>query len=117
VPEQNDCLFCKFVSGEIRPDLVYQDDAVTAFRDINPQAPVHVLLVPNEHIASLNDLRPQHDPLVGRLLRAAADIAAQEGVGQTGYRLLSNCGRDGGQVVPHLHFHLLGGREMGWPPG
>ena len=113
----SDCLFCKFVSGEIRPDLIYQDDAVTAFRDINPQAPVHVLLVPNEHIASLNDLRPPHDALVGRLLRAAADIAAREGIAETGYRLLSNCGRDGGQVVLHLHLHLMGGREMGWPPG
>ena len=112
-----DCLFCKMVRGEIKPDLVHQDDAVTAFRDINPQAPKHVLLIPNEHVASTNDLRPEHDAIVGRLVRTAAEIAAKEGIGRSGYRLLTNCGREGGQVVQHLHFHLVGGRQMGWPPG
>ena len=112
-----DCLFCKIARGEIKTDLVHQDGAVTAFRDINPQAPKHVLLVPNEHIVSTNDLQPEHDAVVGRLVRAAAEVAAREGIGQSGYRLLTNCGPDAGQLVQHLHFHLIGGRKMGWPPG
>ena len=112
-----DCLFCKIVRGEIQTELVHQDDAVTAFRDINPQAPTHILLVPNEHVASTNELRPEHDATVGRLVRMAAEIADKEGIGQSGYRLLTNCGRNAHQMVMHLHFHLIGGRAMGWPPG
>ena len=112
-----DCLFCKIVRGEIQTELVHQDDAVTAFRDINPQAPTHVLLVPNEHVVSTNDLRPEHDALIGRLVRTAAEVADKEGSGQSGYRLLANCGPHAGQLVKHLHFHLVGGRQMGWPPG
>jgi histidine triad (HIT) family protein len=113
----NDCLFCNIVAGGTEAALVHQDDAVTAFRDINPQAPVHLLLIPNQHVATLNDLRPEHDALLGRLVRTAADLAAREGIAESGYRLLSNCGRDGGQVIMHLHVHLVGGRELAWPPG
>jgi histidine triad (HIT) family protein len=112
-----DCLFCKIVRGEIPASLVHQDEAVTVFRDINPQAPAHLLLVPNEHIPSTNELRPEHDALVGRLVRTVASVARQEGIAESGYRLLTNCGRDGGQLVMHLHFHLVGGRQLGWPPG
>lgn len=115
--DPGDCLFCKMVRGEIKPDLVHQDDAVTAFRDINPQAPVHVLVIPNQHVNSVNTLEPEHDALIGRLIRTVAEIAARESIADSGYRLLTNCGRDGGQVVMHLHFHLVGGRRMGWPPG
>jgi histidine triad (HIT) family protein len=113
----NGCLFCNIVAGGTEAVLVHQDDAITAFRDINPQAPVHLLLIPNQHVATLNDLRPEHDALLGRLVRTAAELAAREGIAENGYRLLSNCGRDGGQVVMHLHVHLLGGRELAWPPG
>ncbi len=112
-----DCLFCKIVRGEIPGDVVHRDDAITAFRDINPQASTHLLIVPNEHVVGTNDLTPEHDQLVGRLIRTAAQIAAREGVGESGYRLTVNCGPDAGQLVKHLHFHLLGGRKMGWPPG
>jgi len=112
-----DCLFCKIASGEIPADVVHRDTQVTAFRDINPHAPVHVLRVPNQHIESISALRPQHDALMGSVLRAAAQVAAAEGIDQSGYRLLSNTGRQGGQVVMHLHVHLLGGRQMRWPPG
>jgi len=113
----NDCLFCKIVAGLIPASPVYQDDAVTAFRDINAQAPIHILLVPNQHLASTNDLQPEHDALVGRLVRTAASLAEGEGIHHSGYRLVTNCGREGRQAVMHLHFHLLGGRHLGWPPG
>jgi histidine triad (HIT) family protein len=113
----NDCLFCKIVRGDIKGDLVFQDETITAFRDINPQAPVHVLLVPNEHIASTSELRPEHDALIGRLVRTAGQIAEREGVAARGYRLVTNSGPDSGQTVQHLHLHLLGGRRQGWPPG
>ena len=112
-----DCLFCKMVSGAIAPDKVYEDDQVLAFRDINPQAPLHVLVVPKEHIATLNDLDDGHLPLVGRMVQAAAKVAAQEGVEDSGYRTIMNCNADGGQTVFHIHLHLLGGRRMHWPPG
>lgn len=114
--EAASCLFCKIVRGEIGSPI-YQGEGITAFRDINPQAPVHVLLVPDEHIASVDALRPEHDQLTGRLVRTAAEVARREGIAESGYRLLTNCGPHGGQVVMHLHLHLVGGREMGWPPG
>jgi histidine triad (HIT) family protein len=113
----NDCLFCKIAAGLIPTDRVYQDEVVTAFRDINAQAPSHILLVPNEHLASTNELQPEHDALVGRLVRTAAMMADREGIRESGYRLVTNCGREGGQAVMHLHFHLLGGRQLSWPPG
>lgn len=113
----SDCLFCKMVSGEIPPDKVYEDDEVLGFRDINPQAPVHVLVIPKEHIATLNDLDDAHRSLVGRMVQAAAKIAAQEGVDTSGYRTVLNCNADAGQSVFHIHLHLLAGRQMHWPPG
>lgn len=112
-----DCLFCKMVSGEIQPDVVYEDDEVLAFRDVNPQAPVHVLVIPKRHIATTNDLQPEDAALVGKLSLTAKEIAAKEGIDERGYRTLINCNREAGQSVFHLHLHVLGGRAMGWPPG
>ncbi len=114
---QTDCLFCKIVAGEVRGDVVYRDEQATAFRDINPQMPVHVLVVPNRHISNTEELEPQHDQVVGALIRTAREVARQEGVAESGYRLVVNTGRDALNSVPHLHVHLLGGRRMGWPPG
>ncbi|BAU49876.1 zinc-binding protein [Sulfurifustis variabilis] len=111
------CLFCRMVSGEIRPDVVYQDDEVLAFRDINPQAPVHVLVIPKRHISTLNDLEPGDATLVGKLFLAAQRVARQGGVAESGYRTVMNCNADAGQSVFHLHLHVLGGRVMAWPPG
>ncbi|HHH35922.1 MAG TPA: histidine triad nucleotide-binding protein [Gammaproteobacteria bacterium] len=113
----SDCLFCKMVSGEIQPDVVYEDEAVLAFRDINPQAPTHVLVVPREHIATINDLDEAHASLVGRLYLAAREVARLEGIAGRGYRTVMNCNAEAGQTVFHLHLHVLGGRPMGWPPG
>lgn len=113
----SDCIFCKIASGEIPADLIYEDDLVVGFRDLNPQAPTHVLLIPRKHIATLNDLQPEDEAIVGRLYTAAAKVAAQEGIAEQGYRTLINCNDDGGQTVFHLHLHLLGGRRMSWPPG
>ena len=112
-----ECLFCKMVAGEIQPDVLYQDDDVLAFRDINPQAPFHALIVPKRHIATLNDLGEEDAELMGRLLLAAKRVAADAGIAEAGYRTLINCNAEGGQVVFHIHLHLLGGRPMGWPPG
>ncbi len=113
----DDCLFCKMISGEIKPDVLYEDDAVLAFRDINPQAPFHALIVPKRHISTLNDLQPEDAELMGRLHLAAKAVAAEAGIAEAGYRTLINCNEEGGQVVFHIHLHLLGGRRMGWPPG
>lgn len=111
------CLFCKIVAGDAPARVVYRDDHLTAFRDINPQAPVHVLLVPNRHIASIASLSETDDALAGRLLRLAGELARQEGIAESGYRVVANTGRDSGQSVAHLHLHLLGGRRLRWPPG
>ena len=113
----DECLFCRIVGGAIPATIVYQDDQVTAFRDIQPRAPVHVLVVPNQHVASTNDLEDGHDEIAGRLLRAARLIAEQEGVAESGYRLVVNTGPDAMQSVAHIHVHVLGGRHLGWPPG
>ncbi len=110
-----DCLFCKMVSGEIKPDTVYEDHKVLGFRDIHPQAPVHILIIPKIHIATLNEL--DDAGLAGHLLLTAAKLAAQEGLAEDGYRTVINCNEHGGQAVYHLHLHLLGGRSMRWPPG
>lgn len=112
-----DCLFCKMVQGEIEPDKVYETETLLAFRDINPQAPSHVLVIPRQHIATLNDLEPGHAGLVGEMVLAAKEIAAREGYQERGYRIVMNCNRDGGQAVFHIHLHVLGGRHMQWPPG
>jgi len=110
-----DCLFCRIVRKEIPATLVHESDDCIAFRDIDPRAPVHILVVPREHVSSLNDVR---DPtIVGRLAVVAADIAREEGIAESGYRVVVNTNRDGGQTVSYLHLHLLGGRRLTWPPG
>jgi len=113
----DDCLFCRIAAGTIPATIVHSDDEVVAFRDINPQAPTHVLVVPREHIVSAAELTPAQDHLWGRLLHVAHSIADDEGQTDAGYRLVTNVGRNGGQTVPHLHLHLLAGRRMTWPPG
>jgi len=112
-----DCLFCKIIAREIPASIVYEDDRVIAFNDINPQAPTHVLLVPKRHIASLNELSPDDDALVGELVRRAAALASERRVSSSGFRTVFNTNRDAGQTVFHIHLHLLGGRAMHWPPG
>ncbi|MCB1864135.1 MAG: histidine triad nucleotide-binding protein [Chromatiales bacterium] len=111
------CLFCKIVAGSLGGPPLYQDEWVTAFRDINPKAPTHILIVPNEHIATINDVEPRHAELVGRMVLAAQGIAADEGCAEPGYRLVFNVNADAGQTVFHIHLHLLAGRHLGWPPG
>ena len=112
-----DCLFCKMVAGEITPDIVYEDEQVLAFRDISPQAPVHVLVIPRRHVATLNELTSDDATLAGQLTLAAARVARQEGVADSGYRTVMNCNADGGQTVFHIHMHVLAGRPLDWPPG
>ena len=111
------CLFCRIVNREIPAAIVYEDDRVLAFNDINPQAPTHVLVIPKQHVASLNDLQPEHDGLVGELTRRAAAIAGERGIAAGGFRTVFNTNRDAGQTVFHIHLHLLGGRSLAWPPG
>ncbi len=112
-----ECLFCKIAAGDIPCDVVHEDDEMIAFRDISPQAPVHVLIIPRRHIASMTDLTDADVGLLGRLQVTAAGVAADLGLAESGYRCVINCGQDGCQSVPHLHVHLLGGRALGWPPG
>lgn len=113
----SDCLFCKIIAGQIPSNIVYQDDTVVAFKDINPQAPLHVLIVPRKHIASLNELSPEDEGLVGSLVRRAAALAKQGGYHEGGYRTVFNTNREAGQTVLHIHLHLLAGRPLSWPPG
>ena len=112
-----DCLFCKIIAGDIPSAKVYEDDKVYAFRDIEPQAPVHILIIPKEHIASANEITEENASIVGHIFAVAAKIAKDEGIADGGYRIVNNCGQDGGQTVGHLHFHMLGGRSLQWPPG
>jgi histidine triad (HIT) family protein len=112
-----DCLFCKIAAGEIPTQRIYEDDQVIAFSDINPQAPFHALVIPRQHIATLNDLKDGDSDLMGRLFLAAQAIADQEGFGAEGYRTVVNCNAGAGQTVFHIHVHLLAGRPLGWPPG
>jgi histidine triad (HIT) family protein len=112
-----DCLFCKIASRDIPASIVYEDDRVLAFEDIKPQAPTHVLVVPKQHIASLNDLSPDDDRIVGEMVRRAAAIAGDRGLSVRGFRTVFNTNGDAGQTVFHIHLHLIGGRRMGWPPG
>ena len=112
-----DCLFCNILAGDVPAEIIYESDTVIAFRDINPRAPMHVLIVPREHISTINDINTEHEAIVGSLFTAARDIAAQEGVAEEGYRAVMNCNSDGGQSVFHLHLHVLGGRMLTWPPG
>jgi histidine triad (HIT) family protein len=113
----SDTLFARIIRREIPADVVYEDEDILAFRDIHPQAPVHVLFIPKKPLASLDDLTPSDDLLAGRLLRAAAEYARREGLAEDGYRVVINCRGDGGQTVYHLHLHLLAGRRLAWPPG
>ncbi len=113
----NDCLFCKIVAGTIPAKVVHQDDDAVAIVDINPQAPTHLLVIPRKHIPTLNDLAPEDDVLVGRLHRLAARLAAERGIADQGWRTVFNTNRGAGQSVFHIHLHLLGGRQMAWPPG
>jgi histidine triad (HIT) family protein len=112
-----DCLFCKIIAGQIPGSIVYQDDRLVAFKDINPQAPTHVLVVPRRHIASLNELTAEDDGLVGEIVRRGAALAKAAGHGDRGYRTVFNTNADAGQTVFHIHLHVLGGRTMTWPPG
>lgn len=112
-----DCLFCRIVAGDVPAEVVHSDDDVVAFEDVNPQAPTHVLLVPREHVATVNDLGEAHEAMVGKLMRVAAGIAADRGLADRGYRLVMNCNAAAGQSVFHIHLHLLGGRNLSWPPG
>lgn len=112
-----DCLFCRIAAGEIPADVVQEGDDWVAFRDISPQAPTHILIIPREHMATLNDAGQDKAELLGRLFLAAKEIAADEGVAEDGYRTVLNCNAGAGQSVFHVHVHLLGGRAMGWPPG
>jgi histidine triad (HIT) family protein len=114
---EDNCIFCKIAAGDIPATIVHQDARVMAFEDVNPQAPHHVLVIPREHIESLDDVAKGDEGLIGHLFRVAAQIADQRGIGESGYRTVINTGPDAGQSVPHVHVHLLGGRPLGWPPG
>ncbi len=114
---QQDCLFCKIASEEMQADVVLSDEHVIAFRDINPQAPTHVLIIPRKHVSTINDLEDGDQALVGRLFLAAKRIAGDEGLSEKGYRVTMNCMEGAGQSVFHIHLHLLGGRRFSWPPG
>jgi histidine triad (HIT) family protein len=113
----SNCLFCRIIAREIPGTIVYEDDRIVAFRDVNPQAPMHVLVVPRRHVASLNDLAPGDDGLVGEMVRRAAAIAREHGHADRGFRTVFNCNAEAGQTVFHIHLHVLGGRTFGWPPG
>ena len=112
-----DCLFCRIVDGDIPAEIIYESDTALAFRDINPQAPTHVLVIPRRHISTIDDLQVEDQELVGSLFTAAKDVAQQEGLADGGYRTVMNCGEGAGQSVFHIHLHVLGGRLMNWPPG
>lgn len=110
-------IFSKIIAGDIPADVVHEDDRILAFRDINPQGPVHILIIPKEEIATVNDFDADQNELVGHMVTTAAEIARNQGIAEEGYRLVFNCNEDGGQEVEHVHLHLIGGRKMGWPPG
>ncbi|HYW92766.1 MAG TPA: histidine triad nucleotide-binding protein [Gammaproteobacteria bacterium] len=112
-----DCIFCDIVSGDVPSDIVYENEYIVAFRDINPQAPVHVLVIPRRHVDNINALTAEDADMVGRLYLAARDVARQEGLAERGYRTVMNCNHEAGQTVFHLHLHVLGGRRLRWPPG
>jgi histidine triad (HIT) family protein len=112
-----DCLFCGIAEGRIKGNILYQDDSVVAFKDIRPQAPVHVLIVPRKHVVTISDLEASDGALAGQILSVAAKLAREQGIAESGFRVVVNAGADAGQSVFHLHFHLLGGRRFSWPPG
>ena len=112
-----DCLFCKIIAGDIPSTKVYEDETVYAFLDIEPQAPVHIIIVPKEHFASGNEITDENSAVIGHIFAVAAKIAKEQGFAEKGWRIVNNCGEDGGQTVGHIHFHLLAGRNLQWPPG
>lgn len=112
-----DCLFCKIVAKEIPATIVYEDNDILAFDDIAPQAPIHKLIIPKQHIATINDMEPEHNALIGKLFQVAKRLAHEFEIDDKGYRTVMNCNEQGGQQVYHIHLHLLGGRQMTWPPG
>jgi histidine triad (HIT) family protein len=112
-----DCLFCKIIAGDIPADIVYENDHVLAFRDISPQAPQHVLIIPRTHVSTINDFDNSHADTLSSMLLAAGQVTKKLGIDQSGYRLTMNCNEDGGQTVYHVHMHVLGGRRLSWPPG
>lgn len=114
---EKDCLFCKIANGDIPADIIHKSETTVAFRDINPQAPTHVLVIPRKHIATINDLGEDDSSVVGNMYLAAKEIAASEGIAEEGYRAVMNCNEGAGQTVFHIHLHVLGGRDLGWPPG
>lgn len=111
-----DCIFCKIAQGEMG-ELIYEDKQVVAFNDIDPKAPHHILIIPREHIATINDTTASHNELLGHMVQVAKNLAQEQGIAEAGYRLVLNCNKGGGQAVYHIHLHLLGGRQMAWPPG
>ena len=113
----SDCIFCKIIAKEIPSTIVYEDDRFLAFKDINPAAPVHVLVIPKQHISSLLELDEENAALAGDILLICKKVAQDLGISENGFRIVNNCGRDGGQTVGHIHFHVLGGRQLSWPPG
>ena len=113
----DNCLFCKMVSGQIKPQTVYESDQVLAFRDISPQAPVHILVIPKAHIATLNDIDTSHAAVLGEMMLTATQVAKQEKIAESGFRIVMNCNADAGQSVFHIHMHVMGGRTLHWPPG
>ncbi|KNF09353.1 hypothetical protein CLPU_3c01310 [Gottschalkia purinilytica] len=113
----SDCIFCKIVKGEIPAKKVYEDDKVIAFNDISPQSPIHILVIPKNHISSANDINDENKEIIGHIFSVISNIAKSEGIADKGYRIVNNCGEDGGQTVSHIHFHILGGRQLQWPPG
>lgn len=117
MPDTNECIFCKIIAGEIPSKIVFQDDLLIAIEDINPTAPVHILIIPREHIVSLNEVDQSQSEILSHIQIKAAQIARDMNIDQNGYRLVNNCGEWGGQTVMHLHYHLIGGRKMAWPAG
>ena len=113
----SDCLFCSIVEGKVKAKLVYQDDSIVAFKDIAPKAPVHILIIPRKHLVSVSDIAEADRVLIGQIFQVTARLAREQGVADSGYRVVVNSGADAGQSVFHLHYHLLGGRQMTWPPG
>jgi len=112
-----DCLFCKIVKKQIPSEIIFENDKVLAFKDIDPQAPVHILIIPKEHIATINDLDEKHKDLIGEIFLTAKQLAKEMKIDEIGYRTVFNCNKEAGQLVFHIHLHLLGGRQMKWPPG
>ena len=113
----SDCLFCGIVDGKIKANVVYRDDTIVAFKDIAPKAPVHILIIPRKHLISVADIAEADRALIGQIFQVAAKLAREQGIAESGYRVVVNSGADAGQSVFHLHYHLLGGRQMSWPPG